>query len=174
MGQKSLTSSVIVPTMSDPSPKPKVTRRRKREPVVIIVSDGVGGSERLELEAPDEFTEALKASEAQVLENLGDLVDDDNENAATTACVRLLDAIQDKSTPELLRSKLSKHKMKAFRRLLCISTGGDVAAARANASAYIVKLQKVYAPAAWPPNTNDPAFKERLQKAEEMCKLKVA
>lgn len=151
------------------APKPK--RRRNRPAPVIIVADGMGGGEVVQLSAPDEFAEALKASEQQVLESLGDLVDDQNENAATTACIRLLDVIQDKSTPGQLRDKLLKHRMSAFRRLVSIATDGLVAAARSNAASYCVKLQKTHAPAAWPPNVNAPEFQTRLTQAEAMCKL---
>lgn len=152
--------------------KPK--RKRNRPAPIVIVSDGMGGGETIRLEAPDEFAEALKASERQVLESLGDLIDDTNENAATTACIRLLDVIQDKTTPGGLRDKLMKHRMAAFHRLVSIATSGQVAAARSNAASYCVKLQKTHAPAAWPPNVNEPEFRNRLSKAEEMCTLPAA
>jgi hypothetical protein len=153
-------------------------RNKKRRiiprPLQITTMDG----SMITLNSPQEvFGKALQDSEDEVVVSMKELINSDldgkqaNEAAKVTAAIKVIDLLEDRTTPAKLLQKLEKLRYDAVDALRDVVNNGSVAAARANAGAYLLKAIKVAAPAAWPPDDKAPEFLERMQKANMMCAL---
>lgn len=149
----------------EPTPKPKrKSRPRPQKPIRVITLDG------REKVFGDTYAETLRSAEDDVLASINDLLDGTNENACVTAAAKLLDALEDRSTPERIRSKLEKHKQNAVDTLLRISRGEAYKpTARAQANAQLIKAMKNASEAVWPPDTTKAEWSTRMERAKELC-----
>lgn len=148
----------------NPQPKPKRKRTIYRKPLKVIT---ITGQEQV---FGDTFNDTLKASEEDILRTFDDLFDSPDAGAAVTAAAKLLDALEDKGTPERMRDKLERKKQEALDTLVRVSKGAELKpSARAQANAQLMKVMKQSGESAWPPDTSKKEWVERMARAQELC-----
>jgi len=128
----------------------------------------------------DTFSIDLKASEDEAIAALRDLIEmpcsevdgkKTNETAKVTASVKVLELLMDVLTPVALRNKLERLRHPALASLRDVVNNGQVASANASAGAFLLRISAKAAPGAWPPDTTNPSWVERMSHAEEICSL---
>lgn len=109
--------------------------------------------------------------EARALASVCDLVEDEDvmEPARVTACIKLLDTLNNPCCPDRLRTALSLQEKKAIDVLSDIAEGGLVDAARSNAVGYLLRRIRENVDQFWPPDTTTPQWHERWAKMVAMC-----
>lgn len=131
----------------------------------------------INLDSEEAFALALKESENEVVVTMKGFISKGcgehgvNEAAKVTASIKVLELLADRGTPALLQRKLEGLRHPAIDSLRDVVINGKVAAAQANAGAFLLKAIRNAAPSVWPPDVESETWKERMGKAVEMCKL---
>lgn len=129
------------------------------------------------LNSDELFAAALRDSEDEVVTAMTEFITKKcrkngvNEAAKVTASIKVLELLADNSTPPGLMTKLEPLRQLSIGSLRDVVTRGKVAAAKANAGAFILKAIRNSAPAVWPPDTNDPKWKQRMARALAKCEV---
>lgn len=114
----------------------------------------------------------FNAVEDRTLTIACDLIGDDDlmDPARVTACIKLLDSVNDPCCPERLRIRLIAHEQEAVDVLVKIAENGNsMDAARSNAVGYLLKRIRENVDQFWPPDTTTPEWALRWEKMMQMC-----
>jgi hypothetical protein len=149
---------------------PKKRVRKPKAPAPLTIVDAAG--QTMVLNDPERmFEDQLRATEDDVVRSLAKLLTGPDATAAVTAATKIFAHLEDSDTPQRLRDKLMPLREEAFQCLKEISTGDAKATAVAQANACLLRVMVQKAPAIWPPNTEEPQWKERFSKAVSLASV---